>query len=428
MNRNALIMFTLLALLVVGAQFTSLSFANMFPDPGPDLPRIYIRSNGNVEPETASIQRVGNTYELTGNIILYTIEIQRDNIVLDGKGHTILGNASRIKGYDDGNNGVVIANRYNISITRLNFDQGDTGVRVSDSSIINIVNNRFSDRLTRGIEVKDSSIVLIEDNIFANIAHDPPSISLSGTKSTIKNNTITGSIRGIRIQGSANVISDNKIQSVLPIIMEKANFTEIARNIITGPDYQNFIGSEGIALFTRCTNNVISSNNLTGFSSQAIRLVFACSNNTVYGNYFANNEFAITLQERATDNTFYGNTLTADSCNVSIINAQDNFWDNGTIGNYWGNYHGLDRNGDGIGDTPYEVNGLRWDQNAGGFVSFFAGQDNYPLMGTYDVDHHTIVVQHSEPFLFVLVAITVLAVVGTGFLVYFKKRKREVKS
>ena len=108
MTRNALILFTLLMLLVAEAQFTSLSSANFFPDPGPDLPRIYIRSNGNIEPATVPIERTGNIYKLTGNIILYTIEIQRDNIVLDGAGHSILGNASRFKGYDDGNNGVIV--------------------------------------------------------------------------------------------------------------------------------------------------------------------------------------------------------------------------------------------------------------------------------------------------------------------------------
>ena len=106
---------------VLECQFVLFSEANFFPDPGPDLPRIYIRSDGSVEPATAPIERIGNIYKLTGNIILYTIEIQRDNIVLDGAGYTIQGNASRIKGYDDGNNGIIITGRKNVTITRLNF-------------------------------------------------------------------------------------------------------------------------------------------------------------------------------------------------------------------------------------------------------------------------------------------------------------------
>ena len=62
MTRNVLILFTLLMLLLAGVQFPNLSSANFFPDPGPDLPRIYIRSNGNIEPATAPIERAGNIY------------------------------------------------------------------------------------------------------------------------------------------------------------------------------------------------------------------------------------------------------------------------------------------------------------------------------------------------------------------------------
>jgi hypothetical protein len=43
-----------------------------------------------------------------------------------------------------------------------------------------------------------------------------------------------------------------------------------------------------------------------------------------------------------------------------------NSWDNGTVGNFWDDYHGTDNNDDGIGDTPYII-----DEN---------NQDNYPLI------------------------------------------------
>ncbi len=43
----------------------------------------------------------------------------------------------------------------------------------------------------------------------------------------------------------------------------------------------------------------------------------------------------------------------------------NNKWDNGSIGNYWSDYSGVDANDDGIGDTPYVISG--------------ASQDNYPI-------------------------------------------------
>jgi parallel beta-helix repeat protein len=423
MTRNALILITLLMLVVAGAQFTNLSYANFFLDPGPDLPRIYIRSNGNVEPATAPIERTGTTYKLKGNISLYTIEIQRDNIVLDGSDHLIQGNASWL-GYDAGNNGVIVTGRNNVTITRLDIAQCYAGVRISSSLHITVVDNSFVNGTHMGVVVQDSTFVLIEANDFTDLFTDinVPSVSLNGSKNTIRNNRLTRSTYGIEIEGSSNVISDNKIEVLLPIILDKADSNIIARNNITGPANK---GSEGVALFRDCSNNVIFGNNITGFVNQAIRTVFSCSNNTIYGNYMANNGFAVALQEGAVNNTFYGNTFTANSCKIHIDDSvEGTHWDNGTIGNYWGDYNGTDGNRDGIGDAPYTVNGYKWDTKVNGFVSFVSGQDNYPLMAPYDTEHDTVVLPQTEPFLAVLAAVAVAVVVGAGLLVYFKKRKR----
>lgn len=43
-----------------------------------------------------------------------------------------------------------------------------------------------------------------------------------------------------------------------------------------------------------------------------------------------------------------------------------NAWDDGSEGNYWSDYKGLDENGDGIGGNPYII-----DEN---------NRDNYPLL------------------------------------------------
>jgi parallel beta-helix repeat protein len=422
MKRTTLALTLLWALLfsaIAGLQIMPFASANFFPDPGPDLQRIYIRKDGSVEPATAPVERIGNLYKLTDNIVLYTIEIQRDNIVLDGAGHTIQGNSSWL-GYDAGNNGVIVEGRKNVNITRLNFEQCYAGIRISSSSHMTVVDNSFSSGTHIGVVVQDSTFVIIEANNFTGLITDidVPSVRLYGSRNTFRNNTLTGSAYGIKIKGSTNVISDNKIEIALAIELDYADSNIIARNNITG----------GIFLFVNCSNNMISGNNITGFTlhNQALRIVYG-SNNTIYGNYVAHSEFAVDLDELAVNNTFYGNTFTADSCNVRIYNAnvtESNFWDNGTIGNYWGNYNGTDSNWDGIGDAPYVIVAYKWDNDVGGDVSFVAAQDNYPLMAPYDFEHDAVVVPSAASFAAVLVA--VVSVVILGVLVYFKKRKREV--
>ncbi|MHA1107065.1 MAG: NosD domain-containing protein, partial [Promethearchaeota archaeon] len=61
-------------------------------------------------------------------------------------------------------------------------------------------------------------------------------------------------------------------------------------------------------------------------------------------------------------NCFIGNNINAQD------DRTDNEWDNGTLGNFWDDYAGVDANNDGIGDTPYDV------PPVGSSV------DNFPLM------------------------------------------------
>ena len=83
----------LLFIALAGAQIVTVIKANFLP-PQPELPSVYIRSNGSVTPSTLPIQKVGDIYTFTGDIYNLTLEIQRSNIIIDGAGHTLQGNAS----------------------------------------------------------------------------------------------------------------------------------------------------------------------------------------------------------------------------------------------------------------------------------------------------------------------------------------------
>ena len=55
-------------------------------------------------------------------------------------------------------------------------------------------------------------------------------------------------------------------------------------------------------------------------------------------------------------NNFVNNTVQARDTTASS-------WDNGTAGNYWNNYTGTDRDGDGFGDTPYVIDADSQDRH-----------------------------------------------------------------
>lgn len=344
----------LLLFLLCWSLCVNLSFASYWPDPGPDLSRIYIQSNGSVQPETSLLEKTGNVYKLTGDIVEYTIEIQCDHIVLDGAGYTIYGDADRIKGYDDGNNGVVVNEHKNLTIQNINFEQGAIGIRISNSSNLIIVDNSFSNGILTGLTLQNSTQIFIQNNAFINLNTDinVPAVMLNGSQITFQNNTITDKGYGVEVRGSSNVISDNVIGGTSQsIILKKTDSNIISRNNATGDVY-----------IVDCSNSTFFGNNLNG-----VRLLFG-SNNTFFGNYLATNRglsCAIEFDDLAVNNTFYGNIFDLN-CKICFSDSGPTFWDNGTIGNYWDSYTGIDNNGDGIGDTPYVIN----ENN----------QDNYPLV------------------------------------------------
>jgi parallel beta-helix repeat protein len=122
------------------------------------------------------------------------------------------------------------------------------------------------------------------------------------------------------------------------------------------------------------SNNTISENNMTnnGFGIFLEDSV----NNTILRNNIAKNYDGICLSYHfwnTTGNIIYHNNFINNTQQVDITAwpSYPDFWDNGVEGNYWSNYTAVDVNGDGIGDTPYDI-----DEN---------NTDRYPLMAPISV-------------------------------------------
>lgn len=180
-------------------------------------------------------------------------------------------------------------------------------------------------------------------------------ISLNGySETTSENNLIIG-----------NTLTQNTYRG---IAVESASHNNIIGNSITETGTEETHG-EGI-LIAAGSYNLIK-DNIIAFNEIGIHL--EASFNTITQNMVENNrESAITNWYRIpvpTDNKIYGNNFINNYINFS--NLASNAWDNGSKGNYWSYYQGMDGNGDGIGDTPYVINSA--------FI------DHYPLMTTINV-------------------------------------------
>jgi nitrous oxidase accessory protein len=97
-------------------------------------------------------------------------------------------------------------------------------------------------------------------------------------------------------------------------------------------------------------NNIIAGN-ARGF------FIYDAEYNTLRGNLVVDNIVGTHLSAGSKNNKVEGNDFIANREQVRYVGAKDELW-GVKDGNHWSNYLGWDRNGDGLGDVPYEANDL----------------------------------------------------------------------
>ena len=339
---------------------------------------IYIRADGRIDPSTASLVSADNvTYVFTDNLG-DSIVVERDNIVVDGTGHTLEG-AGTATGIDltgrtsvrirnvrimNFSYGVWVHSSFNSSVSNVNVTSNSYyGIALVGSSGNNISGNQVTGNF-HGVGLEASRNNSLSGNVLAGNAYGMWLYSYS-SYNVVRGNAFTND--GLVVSDSyLNVVEDNTVNGKPLIYLENAadrDVTDAGQVILVNStdvrvEHLNLSRTTiGVQLWqtrnSSITGNTLESsrhgawlyasshNNLTGNTAASnaygVRLTRS-RDNQVTGNTVTHNVLGILLEYYSTYNTLSGNTVTANTGYGILLDAasSNRVSDNHVAGSYYG--------------------------------------------------------------------------------------------
>jgi len=328
--------------------------------------------------EAINSAEAGSKLELPAGVYKGNIVINKP-LIIDGVNKKAI-----IEG--DGNGTVIKVTSPNVTLKNLTIrhsgaqhERVDAGVALNKASYSKVINCKIVDVLF-GIDMQETHNSLIENNY---ITSKPFSLGLRGdairlwysNDNILRKNFVTKSRDFVVWYSHGNLIEENFGEYCRYSLHFMYTGKNIVKNntyehnsvgiffmysqdtIATGNIVKNSLGTTGLGIGLKDASNYTIKDNTLIYCARGFyvdRSPFQPdTKNFIENNKILYNAEAVHFHSLSIANEFKGNfikgnieNIVNDSYNTKV---EQNLWD----GNYWDNYQGFDKNGDGIGDTPH---------------------------------------------------------------------------
>jgi parallel beta-helix repeat protein len=289
---------------------------------------------------------VTKTFITGGSQDAYLIDITADSVSLEGfkiQDTTTTSHRKAVVHIAPGTSDVVIINN------RINHSANGRGIYLDNTYKAVIKNNIVNDTYGGGIIIENSNsnalgVHTLYGNYVGNFTANPALRIISSNENHMENNVFRNSTNGIYIQNSGgNYIKSNKIfcNSNSGIALSTGSLNTVENSSI----YNN--GNIGIDLSSSQSN--IIKNNIYG---NGIDISLGASNCIIRENSIHHSRtYGIYAGTNSRDNMIYNNTFHIKTGMYHAKEDGSNYWDNGSIGNYWADFYGPDPTSSSTLDT-----------------------------------------------------------------------------
>ncbi|MBK7727952.1 MAG: nitrous oxide reductase family maturation protein NosD [Gammaproteobacteria bacterium] len=190
---------------------------------------------------------------------------------------------------------------------------------------------------TEAAQIIGNEISFVRDGIYVDVSHH----------SVFRNNRIHNVRYGTHYMNSHNNVWEGNDsyhnRGGLALMMTR---NQVVRN-------NRAWGNSDHGIMLRTIQDSLIEGNIVAGNTRGF-FIYDAEYNIIRNNLVADNTIGVHLAAGSYHNQVEGNDFVANPTQIKYVASRDETWP----GNYWSNYLGWDRNGDDVGDVPYEANDL----------------------------------------------------------------------